>query len=228
MKPRLVLALLLSGASISAALAGAAPASGQGSPNPVKGSVRADILESAGPRPDIAAVELDNPGNPRMPTLACRKGQSLDLSIGTPGWKLQMPDGSFSPIVPVSSASWPSLTGAAWHGPPGGGTGSFPVGYYTYSLQVMIEPCKAPNAVLDISYMADNQAVLMVGGTVVQQQAGTPYYGFLPGALTSYHQVLPATVSGTRTLIVRVENRSGPNKPYSTPTGVSARIILSR
>jgi hypothetical protein len=139
-----------------------------------------------------------------------------------------MPDGSFSPIAPVSSPSWPLLTGAAWYGPPGGGTSSFPVGYYTYSLKVMIERCKAPNAVIDIKYMADNQAVLMQGGTVVQQQGGTPYYGFLPGALTTYHQVLPATVSGIHTITVRVENRSGPNKPYSTPTGVSARIILSR
>jgi hypothetical protein len=228
MKATLLSPLLLPGVLISAALV-TAPSAAQQSPERATGtSVRSGPLQSAGPRPDISAIEPDSPDNPRMATLACRKGQSLDLSIGTPGWKLKMPDGSLSPIVPLSSPSWPLLTGAPWQGPPNGSSTGFPVGYYTYALKVMFEPCKGPAAVVDVKYMSDNRAKLLLDGVVVQQQAGTPYYGFLPGSLSSFHQVLLATVSGIHTITVEVENRTGPNKPYSTPTGVSAHIVLSR
>lgn len=222
-------AFLLSGVSISIMLAGGSAATAlQTDPRANLGSSpRTGKLETPGPRPDIFAFE-PNDSKGRMPVLACGKGQVLDLSIGTAGWVLKLPDGSFAQIVPLSSSSWPLLTGAAWHGPPNGAAGSYPVGYYHYGLKVMIEPCKSLPPVLDVKYMSDNQATLIFDGTIVQQQGGTPYYGFLPGGLTSYQQVLPTSLSGTHTIIVRVENRSGANKPYATPTGVSARISLSR
>ena len=162
----------------------------------------------------------DNGG---FPVLNCSQSQnnppSLNLSTGQPGWSVVLPGGGTSSVVPAANVSWSAVPGSAWVGPAGAPQ---TVGIYAYSTRVKINAC--PNgraAMIDVVYRADNTGTLLIDGAVVQTQAGTPNYGFLPASQTVKTFAFPVGTSGVHTITLRVQNTG-------SVTGVTAKVTASR
>jgi hypothetical protein len=161
--------------------------------------------------------------NDGFPVLPCSdtpgSGEPLDLSTGKPFWRVVPPSGSPTVPVPASNVSWDAVPGANWIGPVGAPTAP---GLYQFLARFRLAECPTgQRATVKVQYRADNKAVLVVGSSIVAQQAGTLNYGFLPGSLTSAVHTFPAGTTGVQTVLLRVTNNEG-------PTGVSANVLVTR
>ncbi len=212
---KLHLSALAAASSLFITALGTAPATAAPDPQSVKDSAAAQ----AGAHPDHPT----DPIKPMFHTLACNKGTSMPskviLSTSNPFWKLKLPSGSASAIVPAGNVSWSAVPGAAWVGPAGAPTA---VGDYTYTIKFNIAACPTKSKVsLAVQYRADNKGTLLVNGAVVKTQAGTNNYGFLPASLTTHTHNFPVGTTGVQTITLRVNNIGG-------PTGMAMNAVATR
>jgi hypothetical protein len=144
----------------------------------------------------------------------CADGSTkqVDLSTGIAPWRVTGPSsGPSQLVIGGGNSAWTaSLPPAAWVVPPGAPQ---TVGNYQYTLQYNVPQCVIPaNTVMTVQFASDDGATI----------AGTSFTssGFAASSIPTF--TLPATFTtpGPHTLIVNVNNVTG-------PTGLLVRATIT-
>jgi hypothetical protein len=145
---------------------------------------------------------------------------NLTATTGQPGWQLVSGPGISAPQAPVvmpAYPGWGTVPGASWVSVNGSG-GSGAGGFYVYEYQFCL-CASAKGQRLDLTFLADNGAVISLNGKQIHATTGNGNFKNPPKTVSYTGVPSDWVIPGTNTLRIVVENESN-------VTGLAASLVI--